>query len=211
VLTKKISQNIIFWGLIVIPLEPSIWKQISFGRVPIHELSLDQGLKISVNQSASALVYKFDQPQRIAEVEIELTQVGEINYQGKKIGEKGADDFPLRLGFVMSGEKRLSWGQGLIAPKWVKELYTLAPKERGLDRVSYLVIAQEKPLYTKRFHPFSELLEEEIVGVVEKGVFKATLRAPQGEVLGLWVSSDGDDTKSRFTMTINRLILKIQD
>ena len=199
------------FALLVVPLEPQSWKQIPYGSVPVHELSAEQGLKISVNQSASALVYKFDQPQRIAEVEIELTQVGEINYQGKKIGDKGADDFPLRLGFVMAGDKRLSWGQSLIAPKWVKELYTLAPNKLGLDRVSYLVIAQEKPSYTKRFHPFSELLEEEIVGVMEKGVFKAKLSAPQGEVLGLWVSSDGDDTKSRFTMTINRLILKSND
>ncbi len=197
--------------MFVIPLEPSSWKQIPYGSVPVHELSFEQGLKLSINESASALVYQFDKPQRINEVEIELTQVGSINYHGKKIGEKGADDFPLRLGFVMAGDKRLSWGQSLIAPKWVKELYTLAPKERGLDRVSYLVIAQEKPLYTKRFHPFSELLEEEIVGVVEKGVFKATLRAPQGEVLGLWVSSDGDDTKSRFTMIINRLMMKTHD
>ncbi len=195
----------------MIPLEPSSWKQIPFGRVPVHELSLEQGLKISVNQSASALVYKFDQPQRIAEVEIELTQVGEINYQGKKIGEKGSDDFPLRLGFVMAGDKRLSWGQSLIAPKWVKELYQLAPKDQGLDRVSYLVVAQQKPLYTKRFHPFSELLEEEIVGVMDQGVFKAKLSVPTGEVLGLWISSDGDDTKSHFSMTINRLNLHTND
>jgi hypothetical protein len=137
-------------AIIAIPLNPENWKQIPYGSLPTHELSSENGLKISVKESASALVYQFEKPLRIEEVEITLTQTGKINYQGRAIGEKGGDDFPLRLGFVMTGDKKLSWSQNLIAPKWVKELYKLAPKSQGLDRVSYLVIAQEKPLYSKR-------------------------------------------------------------
>lgn len=198
-------------ALIVVPLDPQSWSQIPYGSVPEHKLSFEEGLKITVDKSASALLHKFEVPQSVVEFEIELSQEGVIDYQGREIGAKGADDFPLRLGFVMAGEKTLSWGQSLIAPKWVKKLYQLAPKNLGLDRVVYLVIAQEKPAFQKRFHPFSELLEEEIVGVIEKGRFKAKLPAPKGQVLGLWISSDGDDTNSSFTMTINRLILKTHD
>ncbi len=205
------ASNLFLSAVILVPLEPGSWKQIPYGSVPTHLLSNELGLKIAVKESASALVYKFDKPLRIKNVAISLTQEGVINYQAKKIGEKGADDFPLRLGFVIAGEKKLSWGQNLIAPKWVKELYKLAPKDKGLDRVHYLVVAQEKPLYAKRFHPFSELLEEEIVGIVEKGQFQGTLSAPEGEVLGLWVSADGDDTKSTFNMTINQLKIETND
>lgn len=194
-------------GMLAIPLEPSAWKQIPYGSTPTHTLSSEKGLKIEVEKSASALVYQFEAPKKIKSIEIELTQKGSIDYKEKKMGEKGGDDFPLRLGLVMSGTKKLSWSQKLIAPGWVKELYKLAPKNSGLDRVYYFVIAQEKPRYSKRFHPFSELLEEEVVGVIRDGVFKASLTPPEGEVLGFWLSSDGDDTKSSFTLTINKLVI----
>lgn len=208
--SKKIRPLFLF-SLFAIPLEPQAWKQIPYGNTPTHTLSFDQGLKIEVNKSASALVYQFDGPKKIKTIDIELTQMGSISYNNKAIGEKGGDDFPLRLGLVMSGAKKLSWSQRIIAPAWVKELYKLAPKNSGLDRVFYFVIAQTKPSYIKRFHPFSQLLEEEIVGVMSEGGFKASLTAPEGEVLGFWVSSDGDDTNSSFNMTINKLSIMTHD
>lgn len=210
-LPKPLSyyRSIFFSAMIVVPLSPAHWKQIPYGNTPVHVLTSDQGLKLQINKSAGALIYKFDKPVKLRSIDVSFTQNGTIDYQKRKVGEKGADDFPFRLGLVFAGEKKLSWSQSLIAPRWVKELYEIA--DSGLDRVYYLVVAQSPPKFKKRFHPLSELFEEEIVGVIENGSYQAKLIPPDGKVLGLWISSDADDTQSSFSVTIQRLNLEIQN
>jgi hypothetical protein len=204
-----------FLIFIVIPLNPTEWFQIPYGNIPTHHLSFENGLSIDVNNSASALIYRLERPVKMKKIHLDLEQIGSISYGENKVGEKKGDDFPFRLGLVVAGDKKLSWGQSLLAPSWVKELYKLAHDHDGLEKVYYFVVAQQSPLYTKRIHPLSELLEEEIIGEINNGIFNQEIilskEMSEKKVIALWVSSDGDDTHSKFKIIVKKINLEVSE
>ena len=61
----------------------------------------------------------------------------------------------------------------------------------------------------RRVHPLSDLLEEEVVAVPRAdGTFELDVSlTPPVEALAVWLSSDGDDTASVFTVLVERITL----
>jgi len=118
--------------------------------------------------------------------------------QGLKQGEKGADDFPFRLGLVLEGDKTLNFPQKLIVAQWVKILFDLAPVDTGIDRIMFLNLANPGTgLSEKTQHEHSGgkgLFTETIIKqVAADGNFDFSYTLPMPEkVLALWISSDGE-------------------
>ena len=126
-------------------------------------------------------------------------------------GAPGADDYALRIGLVESGTRRLGWFQRLAAPSWVKRLFALAPADTGISRVQFLNVA-ESPGHvgSARQHPGSDLLYEHVVTAIDpEGRFAIDYTLERAtSVLALWLGSDGDDTSSTFSVTLERLELE---
>jgi hypothetical protein len=129
--------------------------------------------------------------------------------KGVQQGDKGADDFPFRLGLVLEGEKKLNFGQKLIAAEWVKILFALAPPGTGIDHVKFLNLANPGYIgWQQRGQAGGKgLFTETIVDQVkpeENFDLNYTLPMPES-VIAIWISADGDDTESNFSLTVNSI------
>ena len=194
------------WALSV-SLNPTEWMTISYPKINANTVKQAQdGLHIFVNNSSSAQVYKFEKPISLKEVKIKAHIKGEIKYGLKIPGSKQADDFPLRLGFILKGKNKLNFFQKAIAPDWLIELNSMSSKFGGLDKVYSLIFYTTKPNFKKREHPFSSYFFEQVGGSFKNPkldeIYKLSIK---NEVIGLWLSSDGDDTNSSFEVIVESI------
>lgn len=188
------------------------WTSLSYQNIKPNEVSVRNGaLLVSVRNSASPLVYRFDAPMQIAGITVVAEYSGGLRIPDDAVqGEGDADDFVLKVGIVERGDRTLNWLQRRIAADWVKKLHALAPAGSGIKRINFLSTTQSRAqLGSERLHPLSDLLHEKRIEYLdEPGTFRMSHEFPQPvEALGLWLSSDGDDTGSSFDVRVERITL----
>lgn len=194
---------------IAIPFgDPKAWTELEFRKIPPNQVTFSgEGIAIKVKESASPLVYKLPKIVLISQVEVELEINGELKPQSAGF----AEDSAFRLGLVAAGKQTLSRIQKLFAPAWVEKLFSLAPAGVGLDKIYFLNVGEEdQQIGQLRIHPKSELMSEEIVTLRKKGQRQIRFTKafdPALSTAALWISVDGDDTKSEFTTTVRKISL----
>ncbi len=201
------------FAALVVPLDDGAWSLLSYKNLPAHQISHSDGIAVTVDASSGPLVYKFATPVRIERISVSATFAGQIKTM-EKLGAAGADDFPLRIGLIVAGKKRLSFLQRMSAPDWVKKLYALAPEGSGIEKIHFLnfTTQNQEASFTARTHPKSELIEERVVGSFVDGKLQQNVDIDvDGTMLGLWLSVDGDDTKSRFVTVVKEIILETKE
>lgn len=192
-------------------LEP--WTVLSFNNIQPNEVSVvDGAMHIKVRGSASPLIYKLDEPTGITGFTVVATWNGELRIPDDATeGDENADDFVLKFGIVEAGDRRLNWFQRRVAADWIKQLYELAPKDGGVNRINFLSTTQrQERLGESRTHPLHDFLHEtRILYLDAPGPFVMThdFSAPV-EALALWVSVDGDNTGSDFDLRLERITLR---
>lgn len=214
--TKRGTQlSALLLGVILIPLDKSgRWEVEKYANIPSHVLNFSpEGLNLHVKGSASPLFYPLEGKQKVLEFTVEGDFKGLPQFAaGLKQGEKGADDYAQRVGFIVPGDKQLSGIKRLIAPAWIKNLYDKFPKGSGLDHIHFFNITQDpSQVGSSRVHPLSDLIQEDFIAAVSKpGRFQYTytMKKPL-EAVALWISVDGDDTKSNYEVLISKLELKV--
>ena len=178
--------------------------RLSYKGIPANSYSFEGGkLKIAVKSSSSPVVIPFEIPKKLHH----LTLSGEI----LSIPEfKNADDFILRVGPAFSGKRTLGAFDKLFAPKWITQMNSLAEKMGvgfgGLDL--NLISPTPGPTWKQRKHPKSDLIHESIALIVDKtGKFQIAKEYSQSEntTLGIWIGSDGDDSKVSFDVVVEQL------
>lgn len=192
------------------------WTEAVYRGIPPNRVTVENGaLRIAVKSSSSPLIYRFDQPLRLTGFSVEATWSGELEIPAGVIqGEDDADDFVLKVGLVVAGDRTLGWFQRRVAADWILRLYELAPEGSGIEGVRFYSTTRQLDLLgASRTHPLSELFyEERIAYLADSGPFSLSKSFQNPvETLGLWISSDGDDTTSELQVTIHRILLKIAD
>ncbi|MHC4325643.1 MAG: hypothetical protein ACYSUX_15355 [Planctomycetota bacterium] len=189
------------------------WKVVQFrNKLPNKVVSDKDGLHIGVECSVSLLGYCLNEPAEVNSVLLQGSVTGLPGIEkNKRQGDKKADDFAIRFGLVISGTKKLGPMDKLFAPELVKRLCGLAPNSKGIDHVLFLNLANDPPpKWRNRIHPIGKGLLREQVGLVknEPGDFtlKVEFQKPY-TVLALCIISDGDDTKSKYRVTIRNIQL----
>lgn len=206
-------KNLLF-GVLVLPLQDPIhWKLEEYSKIPKNEVTFQKsGMEIKVNKSASPIFYSFNRKYKIIGFKVTGEFKGLPNFKAlANQGTKGADDYPLRIGLIVSGDKKLSGLKKFFAPDLVIRLYNQIPSEFGLDHVHFFNVTQNKnQLGLKRKHPSSDLITEEYIKLVEKpGSFKIEHHFSEAlPALGLWLSIDGDDTMSEYSVILSNLELE---
>jgi hypothetical protein len=134
---------------------------------------------------------------------------GQLDTTAERQGLQGADDFVLRVGLVEAGTRRPSFVERRLAPGWVRFLFSLAPPDQGVGRIRFFNLGlSASQIGWARTHPLSSLIHETVVAAPEPdGTFTIVAQAPDTPVLALWLSADGDDTSSRFTVRVDALEL----
>ena len=198
-----------------IPLESKYWNILAYKSIPANEvLDTKSGLLIKVASSASPIIYPFKSSATIKSLSVKLHTSGELNLNGLTQGQEGADDFLFRIGLVYSGQKQLSFFEKTFAPTWIKKLHALAKDGQGISHIEFFNLASQSSLLGKsRTHPLSELLKENFIQVSTKKEQTLHFKISSNDisnkkVLALWMSIDGDDTKSNFSITIEELTIE---
>jgi hypothetical protein len=197
-----------------VPLqEQGRWQVLQFSSLPPHQIRFSPaGLQILVDKSAMPLIYPLPAQVRAAAVRVRGRIEGKLDLPAQRQGEKGFDDYAFRIGLVEPGERTLGFVQRPFAAAWVRKLFDLAPKGGGISRIRfYNVGADPAQVGRRRQHPASELLLEEVVAVPRAdGRFDFEHRLdPPLSTLALWLSADGDDTGSRFTVWVEHIELRL--
>lgn len=198
---------------LVVPLQlGSGWKALEYSRIPANRVFNENGrLVVDVSKSAGPLVFPFESRIHPSGFKVSghLDKLIEIPKEAKQ-GDSKNDDFQLRVGFVLEGKKRPGFFEGMFAPRWLKALFKMGQNFEGIDYVQFYDLASAPVAWSERVHPLNEYLREKVVGKFEKaGGFSFDIRETVPKrALGLWLSSDGDDTKSTYRMTIHSLEVK---
>lgn len=204
--------TLVLAGAIALPMQhEGNWQLLEYNRLDANQVAFsDQGMKVMVEQSASPIIYPLDHPKTVTRVAVTGNLSNLLNLPADSQGQKGSDDFSLKVGLVVAGDKTLNPVQKLFSAKWVQKLYDLAPEGTGVDRIYFLnAVQNEGFLGQQRQHPLSDLIYENNVWLLDKaGDFTLTYNLENPEkVIAVWLSIDGDDTRSSYTTTIKTLLL----
>lgn len=208
---KVLMSQFVFAGFLVPLNDSSNWQTLQYSKIRPHKLGFSQkGLTIHVDSSAMPFIYPFKKAAEINKITISGRVDKLINLShGKTQGEEGADDFIIKLGLVLPGKETLNWFQKAIAADWITTLFELASDSEGVDHILFLNAVQNREdLDKKRNHPLGKgLMKEENKWLLDKpGEFNFSAEFPDGkDVLALWLSTDGDDTQSDFTLIIDKI------
>jgi hypothetical protein len=200
-------------GAIALPLQGvDKWQLLEYGGLPSNRVEFaEDGMRVAVDRSASPIVYPLDGVNRVSRVSVAGELSGLLAVDPDRQGQAGEDDFSLRVGLVIAGDRRLNVFQRMVSARWIKTLYDLAPPDAGIDRILFLNAVQDKSqLGSERQHPLSELIYERNVWLLDRsGPFELhyELESPQ-DVVAVWVSIDGDDSQSTYTVRIGGLLLQ---
>lgn len=197
----------------MVPLDSAAgWEVLNFSRIPPNEVTFGAaGLRIDVRRSAGPVVYPLAAPVTVSRVKARgfVSQPLALSAPGVQ-GQSGSDDYAVRVGLVEAGTRRLGRIQRVAAAAWVKRLFALAPVGAGISQVRFLNVAEPGgPIGVARRHPASDLLYEQVVTTLDaqrRFVIDHQLERPT-QVVALWLSSDGDDTASTFSVTLEQLEL----
>jgi len=201
-------------ALVLIVLSPlstsSAWEALSFRGIPANGVTFGQdGLSIRVQRSAGPLVWPLPSPLRVGRLRVSGAVTGQLNTTPDRQGSKGADDFVLRVGLVEAGVTRPSFVQRRLAPAWVGRLFALASPGQGIDKIRFFNLGlHDSQMGWQRDHPLSALMTEQVVAVPDAdGRFAFDVDTGGIQTLAIWLSADGDDTQSSFTVRVERLEL----
>jgi len=205
--------TLVLAGAIALPMQhEGNWQLLEYSRLDANQVIFtDQGMKVTVDQSASPIIYPLDDPQTVTGVTVTGNLSNLLNVAADRQGQQGSDDFSLKIGLVVAGDKTLNAVQKLFSAKWVRKLYDLAPEGTGVDKIYFLNAVQQKGLLgQQRQHPLSDLIYENNVWLLDKtGDFTLNYKlADPQKVIAVWLSIDGDDTRSSYTTTIKSLLLE---
>jgi hypothetical protein len=202
--------------LLVIPLTAdSGWEVLRYRGIAPHVVAFGaEGLRVEVNASAAPIVYPLDSPQWVRGLRAEGRIAGSVRTDAQRQGQRGADDYALRVGLVEVGTRRPGWLERTMAPAWVQRLFALAPPQLGVAGIRFFNVAlSPSQVGQSRQHPASALISERVVAAPDASgrfTMAVDLEAPI-ESAAIWISADGDDTRSQFTLTIARLELRLAD
>lgn len=197
----------------VLPLDDAAnWQVLQYSRLPPHRIRFTRaGLEIAVDGSAMPLIYPLPGRLRVSGIRVKGRFEGALRLPAERQGEESFDDYVFRIGLVAPGKRTLNFVQRQLAAGWVRKLFELAPEGSGISGIRFFNVgADAARIGRQRRHPLSDLITETVVTVPRadgRFDFVHPLEPPL-DTLAVWLSSDGDDTGSKFTVLVERIELQ---
>lgn len=197
-------------GTFVLPLaQTNGWQFLKYRKIPSNTFHCTpEGLVIGVTNSAAPAVFPLTNEFSVVKISVSGQVSGSLKVPPGKQGQKGFDDFVLRVGLVEPGTHTLSWWQKRVAADWVKKLFSLAPSGKGISKIHFFNVGTDAAQIGRNWIYNSGVpMEQTVVAVLDAdGHFAFTNRfAKPIKAIAVWISSDGDDTHSSFTVTLNKV------
>jgi hypothetical protein len=198
---------------VILPLDTETgWQVLKYSKLPPHRIGFSRaGLEMRVEASAMPLIYPLPERLRVSDIRVVGRVDGSLRLPPGRQGEEKFDDYAFRIGLVEPGERTLNFVQRQLAAPWVRKLFELAPRGSGISKIHFFNLGAEKAhIGRQRQHPLSDLLQETVVALpAPDGRFDFTHKLDRPlDAIAVWLSSDGDDSGSRFTVLIERIELR---
>lgn len=156
------------------------------------------------------LIYALPGRLRVSGIHVKGRVEGALQLPVGRQGEEKFDDYVFRIGLVEPGTRSLNFVQRRLAAAWVRKLFDLAPSGSGISGIHFFNVGAEKAhIGRHRQHPLSDLITETVVTVPRpdgRFDFVHSLDRPL-DTIAVWLSSDGDDTGSRFSVVVEQIEL----
>jgi hypothetical protein len=197
----------------LLPLDNAAnWQVLRYRSLPPHRIRFSRaGLEMIVEASAMPLIYPLPSPMSVNTVRVRGRIEGSLRVPPERQGEAKFDDYAFRIGLVEPGERTLDFVERQFAPAWVRKLFELAPKGGGISRIHFFNVGADRAhIGRERQHPLSDLILEKVVAVPgPDGRFELVhaLDRPL-QTIAVWLSSDGDDSGSKFTVLVEEIELR---
>jgi hypothetical protein len=197
---------------LTIPLnDQGKWQVLQYRKIPPHKVRFaSTGLEMRVERSAMPLVHPVAKPFATKRIRVRGRVEGMLDVPPGRQGEEGYDDYVFRVGLVEPGSRTLGSIQRRFVADWVRKLYELAPPGGGISGIHFFNVGAEKAhLQRTRQHPLSDLIREQVVALPRPDGridFEHVLAQPL-QTIAIWLSSDGDDTKSTFAVRVEAIEL----
>ncbi|HAG90869.1 MAG TPA: hypothetical protein DCL41_03310 [Bdellovibrionales bacterium] len=206
-LMKNLSR--LMFAAFIIPLQPTDWKILKYGSIPPNKVEFSEDhMKVSVNSSNNPIIFPLKEPVEYSGFEASFSVSGNPMPAVKEWD----DDALVRIGFVAEGERTMNRALLWFSPSWIKELFHLAPKGSGIDKIYFFNLGRpNQTLGQKRIFPKTkDLVSEEIVALYKEGQkdykISHSFQKPR-KIAGLWLSMDGDVTKTKFDVIVKEIKL----
>jgi len=190
------------------------WSTLEYNNISPNKVTFTNGdLSVDVDKSAGSILHTFKKAEYVNKLTLKATVKGDLNIQKTKQGEKSTDDFLLRIGIIYEGKRKLSYFEKLFAPAWVKLVFSKTPKNVGVSKVVfYNVISDPRVLGLRKKKSGKNSIDSHyILQKDQNGNINANLELPTDKkVVSIWLCFDGDDTNSKYKISINELKLKLK-
>ncbi len=198
-------------SVVLLPLSlPGAWRHEKYSAFAQNEVAFSEaGITLRVNESSSPLFHKLEKMVSVRSIELKAKASGLPQLAAdKEEGIEGNDDFVLRLGLVQPGDYRPSWVERLFAPKWLLNLVSLAGEDVGFGKVTFLDVTQRTKINGVPRQKGKWIETQSVRNVTQAGDVSFTHAfSPPLPTVALWLHADGDDTKSKFTVTVSKIAL----
>ncbi len=184
-------------------LDPASYQPLVFADIPATKYELRDGvLRAIVDKSSSALLLSFKTPRKIVGLQATWRMDGKLATSTASEQTKKGDDFPLRIGLLLSGKAPLV---PFFAPAWIKAVK--AHMQHPAAELMYFLFgakasagAQWKSPYTDSINNVAMPSQPQMEGWTH-----SRLTFPEKDVVGIWLMADGDNSGSTFVTSIRQL------
>lgn len=182
------------------------YQQISFDGIrPTVYRNEDSALVARVSESSSILMKAFERIEKVSFVSIEWKSTGDLKIKNfeHQISKDG-DDAKFRIGLILSGHAPVI---PFFAPTWVKKTKDIL--KLPSDKMIYLVLGAEAGKRWKS--PYSGSIESIALAntAMKDGWYKSEFKFEERkQLVGVWLFSDGDNTKSSFVTKVRKLEIR---
>jgi hypothetical protein len=198
---------------ILIPLESGKWMDLKYSKIPKHKLQFkDKSLIIEVNESASPLIHILEKEKLVTNLSLTL-KLDQANLDELEMLK--TDDYIFRVGLITSGSVTLNFFTRMAASEWLKQLFKKADHFKGVGGVHFCAVSLDKDYLTKSAYKMKDL---KYFGLKIKTEFKSHISYGLSQsvycewpnalnTIGVWISVDGDGSKSKFKLKLDNLSL----
>lgn len=191
---------------------PADWHSLQFRRIPPIETQLTEDrLTLKVRSSAGGLVRQLPRGTQVQSLIVTGSVEGELKVDADRLWQKGHEDAYLRVGLIVAGGRPLGTLERLMAPAWIVTMdKVLCADGRAPAAIrNHLLIPHAAWIGQQRPNPhMAQLVDHMVTTPDANGRFTMRVDLPETmELVGLWLMTDGDDSGSTFTVTVDSLEL----
>lgn len=190
-----------------IDLKVERFHHITFPKIPPNRFGNEgETLVITVEQSSSFLLLPYEKPRSVEGVRFLWKSAGDLKVPDAATEQKKAgDDGRLRVGLLLQGKAPLL---PFFAPRWIKTIRDIMKVPS--NEILYLAVGTRNAPMTQWTSPYADDIKIMTLPAEAQAdgwqVSEMNFISPM-QVVGIWLTADGDDTQSTFKTWLKDLVL----